>query len=180
MPSEEVMQRQEEFFEALVDSKGDIESAQKTARVPRRTFFLWLREDEFFSKRFDEYRLLLSADIENEAVKRVNSPEGQRGSDALLTTMLKGLKRERYGEESKNQGIQQVIYVSGLREIPRVGVKDVADNDEITGRRGELKPGNRVPDEAGPPGDPDRNIPGSSRVNETGDESAEWRSVKGA
>ena len=124
MPTDEVMARQEEFLEAFVNAKGNAETAREVTKTPRSTFFKWLRDDEVFRTRFDENRILLAVDIEDEAIKRVLDPEGKRGSDVLATTLLKGLKRDRYGEDDKSAKAVQVVYISGLRDTPRPGVED--------------------------------------------------------
>lgn len=98
-PLNESDERQEALLTAFVESNGDLDEARKTANVPKQVFYRWLREDEKFRTRFDEYRLALAAEIENEAVRRVMKPQGQRGSDALATTLLRGLKKERYGQD---------------------------------------------------------------------------------
>jgi len=134
-----VPERQEQFLEAFVECNGDLNEARAKAKLSKLTFYRWMREDETFRKRVDEYRLALADEIESEAVRRVMNPEGQRGSDALATTLLKGLKKERYGDADKAGGTATIIYISGLRENPRPGV-------ELPDGRGPASP-------ALPPGD---------------------------
>lgn len=122
-------ERQENFLAAFVEAKGNLDQARDVASISRSAFYDWLRKDEVFRQRFDEYRILLAADLEDEAVKRVLSPSATKGSDALATTLLKGLKRERYGDADKGSNNLQVIYVSGLRNLPRQGVKDGPELD---------------------------------------------------
>jgi len=158
---------QDRFLEAFVESHGDSEIACQTASVSRAVFYRWLREDEIFRGRFDQYRLALSEEIENEAVRRVLKPEGQRGSDALVTTLMKGLKRERYGQDDVKPGPAAVIYISGLREQPRPGLPEGEKNDgshrEGSGDSRQPVEGDRVLDAPWTPSSGDRDQSGSAR-----------------
>lgn len=108
-----------------MEASGDLDKARAVANVSRSVFFGWLQKDEVFRQRFDDYRLVLAADIENEAVKRVLNPSAMKGSDALASTLLKGLKPQRYADKERGDNNLQVIYVSGLRANPRQGVQEL-------------------------------------------------------
>jgi hypothetical protein len=112
---------QERFLQAFIEHRGDLDEARKSARVTKQTFYGWLDADTTFRDRFDKYRLFLGEEIESEAFKRALNPGNQRGSDALLATLLRGLKKERYASEDSGQKTANVIYISGLREAPRPG-----------------------------------------------------------
>lgn len=127
----EIDERQEVLLGAFIETDGNLDEARKTANVPKQVFYRWLREDETFRKRYDEYRLALAAEIENEAVRRVMKPEGQRGSDALATTLLKGLMKDRYAQDQGGPQVAQVVYISGLREKPRPGVQSVDTSTDV-------------------------------------------------
>lgn len=152
---------QEKFLEALVEHRGDMDAARNELNIRKATFYTWLRQDELFRERFESYRLALGAEIENEAVRRVMNPEGQRGSDALATTLLKGLRPERYREKEGGDQNTLIIYSSQLREQPRPGVvlleKDGAlmlpaqgepdaGHNHAQGHGGSDQPGDSVPE----------------------------------
>jgi hypothetical protein len=170
--SESLQARQEAFLEAFVEHQGVLEKARQSTGTTKQTFYRWL-QDELFRDRFDHYRIALAEEIESEAVGRVLTPEGQRGSDALATTLLKGLKRERYGEKEGSDQNVLIVYQSGLRENPRPGLdsgtkmlpggeSDGPDSDEGRPER-EDQPGVGVADQEGPPAGGDRDFAGGAR-----------------
>lgn len=115
---------QERFLEQFVESHGDSQAAREASGVARKTFFRWL-EDREFRDRFDQYRILLSEDLENEAVRRIMGSKGKggKGTDLLLMKTLAGLKPERYRDQPTGNDNRTVIYVSNVRTVPRPGVE---------------------------------------------------------
>ena len=129
-PKAGTVAKQEAFLEAFVEANGDLEAARQQVGLSRVALYRWLREDPEFRRRVDEYRILLAEAIEDEAIRRVMSPHGHRGSDALATVLLKGLKPHRYREEDKGNTAVQIVYVSGLRDRPRPGTGENALPDK--------------------------------------------------
>lgn len=128
----------ERFLQYFVERRGDVEAARQDAGIGRAEFYRWLEEDEVFRARVDQIRLRLAEEIEGEAFRRALG----KGSDNIVITLLKGLKRERYAENA-NQGIVNVVYISGLRGRPRPGV------EVVDGGGGEVR---AIEAEAGPQG----------------------------
>lgn len=121
---------QEQFLAAFVECRGVLEEARQATGVTKAQFYTWMRNDDF-KQRYDNYRLALAEEIESEAVKRVLSPEGQRGSDALATTLLKGLKKDRYTEAGAQNVGMQLVYISRLRDKPRPGLEGENDGPAV-------------------------------------------------
>jgi hypothetical protein len=112
--------KQERFLTAFVEHRGDVEAARRESGIDRRTFYRWIEDDALFRDRLDRMRLLLAEEVEGEAFRRALA---SKGSDNIVITLLRGLKRERYGEAADNR-VLNVVYVSGLRRLPRPGVQD--------------------------------------------------------
>lgn len=108
----------ERFLEAFVEHRGNTDAARQACNIDRRVFYRWLRDDPVFRDRLDSYRILLAEEVEGEAFRRALS---SKGSDNLVVTLLRGLRRDRYGEQQSQQ-IGQVVYVSLLREKDRPGI----------------------------------------------------------
>jgi hypothetical protein len=143
-----IQEAKDRFLAAFVERRGDVEEARKDAGLTKAVFYRWLQEDEVFRARFDQYRLALAEEVEGEAFRRVLNPTKTRGTDALVATLLKGLKKERYGDTDAKVGAAQIVYISGLRELPRPGVR--AALGDGSGPVGADQPGAGVPDAAGP------------------------------
>ncbi len=108
----------EAFLEAFIEHLGDTEAARKAVKVSKRQFYEWLDDDEFREK-LDRYRARLAEEIEAEAFRRALT----KGSDQLIANLLKGLRRDRYGDREGGQ-VVNVVYVSGLRSTPRPGTEE--------------------------------------------------------
>ncbi|MDR7399656.1 MAG: hypothetical protein QN144_10165 [Armatimonadota bacterium] len=124
----DIPEAKERFLTAFVERRGDVEEARKDAGIGRAEFYEWLEQDEVFRSRLDSLRVRLAEEIEGEAFRRALNPSQQRGSDALVTTLLKGLRRDRYGDE-KGDRVVNVVYISGLRQTPRPGVEVIEDGE---------------------------------------------------
>lgn len=116
---------QEKFLEQFVEAHGDSRVAREASGIARKVFFRWL-EDREFRDRFDQYRILLSEDLENEAVRRIMGSKGAggKGTDLLLMKTLAGLKPERYRDQPTGNDNRTVIYVSNVRTVPRPGIAE--------------------------------------------------------
>ncbi len=160
--------RKEKFLEAFLESRGDLDAARKALRIGPSTFYGWIRDDPVFRERLDRYRLQLAEEVEAEAFRRVLNPKNRMGSDALVTTLLRGLKPERYREQNQATQQTQIIYVSSLRTVPRPGGGEVLED----GHMREAEPGDRVPQEERALPDPGRDEPGGARGAEDPGEEA--------
>lgn len=120
----DIKEAQERFLESFIEAHGDSQAARDASGVARKTFFRWL-EDREFRDRFDQYRILLSEDLENEAVRRIMGSKGKggKGTDLLLMKTLAGLKPERYRDQPTGNDNRTVIYISNVRTVPRPGVE---------------------------------------------------------
>jgi len=127
--SDQDLELQEKFFDAFIERRGDFSAALIDTQINRKTFYRWLRADEAFTARFDRMRLELGAEVENNAIQRVLNPTSNRGSDALVSKLLTGLKPDRYGEKKDQGGAATIVFISGLRDTPRPGVVNADSSD---------------------------------------------------
>lgn len=126
----ELREAQERLLAALIEERGNLDKARTRADVSKIEFYNWMESDPDFVTRYDKYMLMLGTEVEAEAVSRVMNPTANRGSDALAATVLKGLKRSRYGEADKQSAPTVIIWNSQLRNEPRPGA-DVVTVDAI-------------------------------------------------
>lgn len=96
---------------AAFEECGNVSKACKKAKVPRRTFYAWLQEDEKFKEKFEAASIIAVGVLEDEAKRRalegVLEPVYYKGekvgsvrkySDTLLIVLLKGHAPEKYRE----------------------------------------------------------------------------------
>lgn len=107
-------QQQEDVLTAF-EASAHITKACKKAKVPRRTFYNWLKEDDF-KKQFEEALEISIGVLEDEATRRAIEgtlkPVYHQGiqvgtvreySDTLLMFLLKGKAPQKYKDRVANE-----------------------------------------------------------------------------
>jgi hypothetical protein len=100
---------------AAYEELANVTKACKKAKVPRRTFYSWVNEEDF-QKRFEESSKVALGVLEDEAMRRatdgVVKPVYQQGkkvgtvknySDTLLIVLLKARAPEKYKERFEGE-----------------------------------------------------------------------------
>ena len=88
--------RQDAFLAAYAQL-GTIQAAADDVGMHRNTHYDWLEVNHNdYRKRWDAAQQTFNDSLEKLAFDRVNNPEGNRGSDVLLITMLNAHKPEKY------------------------------------------------------------------------------------
>ena len=79
---------------------GNITAASLAANVGVTMCRQWRKEDVLgFAERFQDAKDAFADNLESIVLKRIMSPEGNRGSDPLCMFMLNGLRPEKYKPE---------------------------------------------------------------------------------
>lgn len=107
----EKAQIKKEFLEHLVETGGNRKLSAEKVRVSTKTMYSWRREDTIFAEEWDICEEMGVDSLEDEAVRRGHDGVeediyykgeivGQKTnySDAVLMFLLKGKRRERYGD----------------------------------------------------------------------------------
>lgn len=105
-----------QFLSALSET-GSVAESCRIADVARNSMYLWRKEDAEFARRWDSAVEFAGDLLEAEAFRRAHDgyekPIYQGGvlvgtvreySDTLMVVLLKGLKRERYGDKVEHSG----------------------------------------------------------------------------
>lgn len=115
---------QVKFLEALVDARGDLGQALEASKTSRQQYYVWRRNEEF-SAAVEDAKKLLADEVEAEAVKRAVTG---RATDNLLVSLLRGRRRDVYGDKVEVEGNVVVKYISALRATPRPGQQEPDDH----------------------------------------------------
>ena len=76
---------------------GTNTAAAKSVGITVHAVGIWKREDQLgFNARFAKAVEAFADELENIAMARINAPEGNRGGDVLLITMLNAHRPEKY------------------------------------------------------------------------------------
>ena len=90
------LERQEAFLRLFVEH-GTILGASEASGISRETVYAWQRQDaEGFVARFQVARDTFADTLERKAFWRIEHPEGNRGGDVLLITMLNAHLPDKY------------------------------------------------------------------------------------
>lgn len=116
-------QEQVKFLEAFIDARGDLGAALEASGVSRTRYYTW-RKNEEFSAALEATKKLLADEVEAEAVKRAITG---RATDNLLVSLLRGRRRDVYGDKVEVEGNVVIKYVSPVRSTPRPGLEGEED-----------------------------------------------------
>ena len=84
---------------------GTITTAALASSVAACLPYQWSRDDvQGFKQRLHDAKEAFADYIESIVLKRIESPEGNRGSDTLVMFALNGLRPEKYKPELRQQG----------------------------------------------------------------------------
>ncbi len=116
---------------------GTVTGACRYAKVNRATWYKWIETDDEFAREVVSAQEQVADSLEEEAISRAVN-----GSDTLLIFLLKGQKRERYGDKREVSG-------PGGGPIPVVAGR-IEDYEGVIGRLAGGAPGT----DSGEPVDP--------------------------
>ena len=71
-----------------VEEWGGNAKALKVAKISRRTYFRWLRDDPEFADDLEQAKMAFGEHMLEVAIERVRNPDKNRGSDVLLISLL--------------------------------------------------------------------------------------------
>lgn len=140
---------------SFYEETANIKRSCKSAKVPRRTFYNWLKDEEF-RKQFDESGAMALGVLEDEATRRAIEgtlkPVFQQGkkvgtireySDTLIIVLLKARAPHKYkerfaseltGKDGKELNPCPVVFLSADRltdaQLDKYLNKDAGPNDE--------------------------------------------------
>jgi len=107
----------QEHFLAQYGKCGTIMRAAEATNVSRETVRRWQRADKLgFADRFDSARERFREELEEIAFERLRDPQGNRGSDVLLITMLNAHWPEKYRPNAQPEDQSALRLMSMLRD----------------------------------------------------------------
>jgi hypothetical protein len=107
----------QEHFLAQYGKCGTIMRAAEATNVSRETVRRWQRADKLgFADRFDSARERFREELEEIAFERLRDPQGNRGSDVLLITMLNAHWPEKYRRDAQPEDQSALRLMSMLRD----------------------------------------------------------------
>lgn len=107
----------QEHFLAQYGKCGTIMRAAEATNVSRETVRRWQRANKLgFAERFDLARERFREELEEIAFERLRDPQGNRGSDVLLITMLNAHWPEKYRPNAQPEDQAALRLMSMLRE----------------------------------------------------------------
>jgi hypothetical protein len=97
-------QKKRAFLLAYAET-GNITESAEVAKVSRWSHYAWLREDEQYQGAYARADEVFGDVLEAEARRRA-----LKASDTMLIFLLKGQKREKYGDKVQNEQSGAVVY----------------------------------------------------------------------
>ena len=115
------------FLEAYA-TLGTITHASTAAGVKAtHTIYNWLSTDPEFSMAFEKAKLAFVNHLERLAFERISTPEGNRGSDALLSHMLNAHAPEKYRDRPQQNEDTQKQIADALMKLANQDMKQIAE-----------------------------------------------------
>jgi len=116
--------KDQEHFLAQYAKSGTIMRAAEATNVSRETVRRWQRADKLgFADRFDSARERFREELEEIAFARLRDPQGNRGSDVLLITMLNAHWPEKYRPNAQPEDQAALRFLSAIREVHQRSVQ---------------------------------------------------------
>ncbi|MCL0043419.1 hypothetical protein M1N17_03165 [Dehalococcoidia bacterium] len=109
---------QKKFLKAFAQC-GTVKGAAVAAGITRQAVYLWRSGEPEFEDAFQEARDEFADRLEEIALDRLTHPEGGRGGDLLLITLLNAHKPEKYRANTTEQTDNAKTVIKELRAMSK-------------------------------------------------------------
>ncbi len=124
----------QERFLAAYAIKGTIRQAVLSANVDRSTVWAWSKADvQGFVARFHEAELEFRDKVQDIMLERIEEPEGNRGSDGLLSHLANAVWPEKFRDRPPPSDDTQKQIAESLQILAKQDRKQIAEARVIEG-----------------------------------------------